>query len=346
MKRETPGPKTDYIFRLTDDTGMFQHAKRGIPDPSWGYTTDDNARALIMAGLLYERHPERPYLNLLYRYFSFLLYAEKEGWFRNFMDYDRRFTEERGSEDCFGRCIWSLGFVTSLLFLPDDIRRVADELLQKTVDSCGGLHFLRAKAYAVLGLSRWPNKIADQYESLLAQDIAATYRLNAEKDWHWFENTMTYCNSIMPLALLEAHSKTGDKEFLEIGVESLEFLWDSTSRHDLFWPVGCEGWYPKGKAPAPYDQQPVEACGMLLACLKALTLTGNKKHRQRARACLDWYSGKNSLGVSLVDPDTGSCMDGIRSAGLNCNQGAESLISWQIARLAWGKKEKQREAQA
>lgn len=328
-------PNDTYVFRMTDDTGMLQHAKRSVPDPSEGYTADDNARALIMASLLFELTGKRKYMDLAARYLAFLLYAQNGAWFRNFMDYDRRFSEERGSEDCFGRCMWALGFTASRTALPETLRGTADDLLRQTAPSCGGLTHLRSKAYAVIGLSHWKGSRSRNLALRMAAEIGDAYERCAAPGWSWFEDKITYCNSVLPWAMLIAHETTGEKKYRDIGLASLDFLLDRTFAGGVFRPVGCKGWLPKGGVPAEFDQQPVEACETLLVCLKAGKLTGRGLYRERARQCLDWYTGRNSRGVSLIDPDTGGCMDGLTPGAPNPNEGAESLVSWMIASLAW-----------
>ncbi len=328
-------PDDAHVFRMTDDTGMFQHTKYTVPDPTHGYTTDDNARALIMATLLFETFGCPKYLDLAYRYMRFLLYAWDGKWFRNFMDYDRRFGEEKGSEDCFGRCLWSLGHVSACSALPSGLRATADCLLRTTVAGCRNLRFIRGKAYALLGLCRWRKAGMEDAVRELAADIACAFDRNARDGWRWFENRITYCNAVIPLALLEAYDTLQEKRWQDIGLESLGFLLDATFRGDIFHPVGCNGWFERSGKPAEYDQQPVEACETLMACVKAYGITKEQEYLKRAESCLAWYTGKNIAGVSLIDPDTGGCMDGITPAGPNRNEGAESLVSWLIAWLIW-----------
>ena len=324
-----------YVFRMTDDTGMFQHAQYDVPDPSHGYTTDDNARALIMAAMLFEVHGQKKYLDLVYRYLTFMLYAEAEGWLCNFMRYDRLFVKEKGSQDCFGRSLWALGSTASSPSLPEPVRAVAKNLFDKAAGNCDKLIHLRSMAYAVLGLVHRDNDRARQLADCLANNIVESYHRTAVSDWRWFEDKLTYCNAVLPWALMEAYTVTRKREFLDIGLESLGFLSENTFRQGVFWPIGCKGWYARGSDPAKYDQQPVEACETLLASLKAFELTGDNTYLTRSRQCLAWYFGENSLSVSLIEPKTGGCKDGIMAAGLNPNQGAESLVSSQIAWLAW-----------
>ena len=321
---------TRYLFRLTDDTGMFQHAVLGVPDPKEGYTTDDNARALVLAGMLYARTGERKYEDLLVRYLSFLVYAEKDRWFRNFMGYDRDFLEKRGSEDCFGRCLWTLAWTAVQKRLPGSVRVCAERLLRRTVPSCSSLSCLKSKAYALSGLLTWGDPSAQPFAKMMTDFIVDTYAQCRREDWRWFEDKVTYCNGILPYSMLCAGEM--EKRCRKIGLESLDFLLESTIREGMFRPVGCKGWFPRGGKPAEYDEQPVEACSTMLACLKACRLTGSRKYSDAARRCFAWYVGRNSLGQTLIDPETGGCCDGLKRGGLNRNQGAESIVCWLIAR--------------
>lgn len=322
-----------YVFRITDDTGMFQHAVCGVPDPSEGYTLDDNARALIMAALLYRKTSEKKYEDLLYRYASFLLYAQKQGWFRNFMGYDRRFLEKRGSEDSFGRCICSLGFTAACPGLPDSISQTARKLLCKTYQSCSSLSFLKGKAYALTGLLLWGDPTGRPGAEMLTDSIVDTYAQCRREDWRWFEEQMTYCSGILPLSLLLSCQKSYRKRALPVALESLDFLLSVTLRDGFFRAIGCKGWYPKGGSPAEFDEQPVEACSTMLACLAAYRATGDSKYRDSAVRCYRWYLGDNSLRQTLIDPETGGCQDGLTKNGVNCNEGAESIVCWLITAL-------------
>ena len=327
-------PDDTYVFRITDCTGMLQHAKNGVPDPSEGYTTDDNARALIMADLLYGESGKEKYLDLAYRYLGFLLNAQNGGWFRNFMNYNRNFIETKGSPDCFGRCILALSFTAEYEKMPGNIRRTAEFLLEQTMPGCAELKFLRSKAYVLTGLSFRRDTKTKNAVREIGREICGAYTRNSDSGWHWFEKSMTYCNAVLPWSLLCAYERAGEKEYLRTGIESLNFLLGTTFSGNVFHPIGCKGWLQKGEQAAEYDQQPVEACGTLLACLKAYELTGNVLYRKHAESCLGWYTGKNTAGLSMIDPETGGCMDGIMPEGPNRNEGAESIVCWMIASLA------------
>lgn len=320
-----------YLFRLTDDTGMFQHAVLGIPDPSEGYTTDDNARALILADMLFERYGGKQFEDLAVRYLSFLLYAEEDRWFRNFMNYNREFIEKRGSEDCYGRCILALGYTASRSSLPESVRECAEKLLRRTVSSCGILKYPKAIAYAAAGLSFGNSREAVHYRKILQKKLLHTYTKCRRKSWHWFEDKVTYCSGILPFAILSTYSP--EKPQFKIGLESLEFLSKLTFREGMFFPVGCNGWMKRGGVPAVYDEQPVEACSMMLACMKAYETTGSGVYLEQAKHCFQWYLGRNISHTSMIDAETGGCRDGLTAFGTNNNEGAESLICWLISSL-------------
>lgn len=326
--------KDDYIFLLTDDTGMLQHSKCSLPDPRYGYTTDDNARALIMALLLYERYKEKKYLDLVYRYASFLVNAQnKKGTFKNFMSYDRKWLEDEGSEDCFGRCIWALGFALSNPYTPQGVKNGLSHILKNALKHIESLHALRAKAYTVIGLARLEG---DEERRLLlkaAQSLCHQYEVQKDGDWKWFENIVTYCNSIFPWSLFLAYQVTGEKKFLDIAGESLEFLEQITLKNGYFKPIGCKGWYPKNESPAEYDEQTVEACEAVLTYQEAYKITGKQDYLEKAKSCHAWYKGANSKGISLIDSETGGCYDGLTINGVNHNMGAESLVSYVISSL-------------
>ncbi|HEY8421203.1 MAG TPA: glycosyltransferase [Thermoclostridium sp.] len=326
--------KDDHIFRLTDDTGMLQHSRFSVPDPAFGYTTDDNARALIMALMLYERYHNRKYLGLVYKYSSFILNAQnKNGKFRNFMSYERKWLEEEGSEDCFGRCIWAIGFALSSKYTPQGVKYGLLHILNNAMPHISSLNSPRAKAYSILGLTRLEDKQAAVLVYELARSLCNQYEIYRDRDWKWFENIVSYCNSILPWALILAYKAAREKRFLDTAEESLDFIAGITFRHGYFKPVGCKGWLLKGGKPAEFDEQAVEACETVLTYMDAYDVTGNRDYLQKAVTCHAWYEGVNSKGISLVDKESGACYDGLTEQGLNLNMGAESLISYVISYL-------------
>jgi hypothetical protein len=324
---------TKYLFALSDDVGIFQHSIYGIPDLSKGYTTDDNSRGLILAVMLYERFGQRKYLKLIYKYMAFMMYAQNDnGKFKNFMNFQREFMEEEGSEDCFGRCLWALGRTISSVAIPENIRKSGWHMMNKAVEHWTNLISPRAKAYSIVGLSYLADKpeVFPHIEQL-ARSLVEHYTCCKADDWHWFEDYMTYGNAFFPWSLLKAYQILGIDKFSKIASESMDFLGSLTLKEDYYKPIGCNGWLMKGKEPAAYDEQPLEACETLLAYLNFYNITKDKKYLENAEKCFRWYEGHNSKGVSLLDKETGAVYDGLNEKGLNLNQGSESLVSYGIA---------------
>jgi hypothetical protein len=329
-----------HIFRMTDATGMFQHTRFSVPDLDQGYTTDDNARALIMAVMLYERQPKKVFLALVYRYLAFVLHAQNEtGRFRNFMTYDRQFIEPEGSGDCFGRCLWSLGYTLASAAMPEGIKNACAGAVRHALPNITYYsNCIRGQAYAIIGLGLVASDAAHTMIRELAAQLAGLFEKCAgDSDWQWFEDRLTYDNAILPWAMFTAYRATNQDRFLQIARESLKFFDKLAFRDGFFRPVGCDGWWLRGKEPALYDEQPVEAATSTLAHLAAYAITSEKAMLELAQKSFAWYSGQNSLGKSLVDPDTGGCFDGITPDGVNRNQGAESIVSYAIANLALAK---------
>jgi hypothetical protein len=346
--------QTDYLRRLTDDTGIFQHTKFGVPDRTKGYTTDDNARALIAAVMLYKDKKDKISLDLIHTYLSFVHHSQNEdGSFRNFMDYNREFNEIRGSEDCQGRTLWALGFTLSEPSIPDNLHNSCRYMINQVLPQLQAIKSPRAMGYAIVGLSfiletpdsltySFPYETADSLpkETItnlveeLASRLHRQYCIVKGVDWHWFEDSITYGNAMLPWALLKASRLTGRTDLKETAKESLEFLASKTfSTEGYFKPIGSHGWFLRHGETALYDEQPIEACEMMLACREAYGVLGDSKYLYLANLCYEWYLGRNSIHVSLIDPQSGACYDGIHSSGLNLNQGSESIISYSIAQL-------------
>lgn len=327
--------KTDHIFHMTDDTGMFQHSIYGVPNLSKGYTSDDNARALIMAVKLYDQYRLKKFGRLIYKYVSFLGYAQNSGGtFRNFMGYNREFLEKDGSEDCFGRCLWALGYTFANSATPQNVKKTAWKLIEQALPNCQKLVSPRAKAYAIIGLSYLDGEENNGCISKLAASLAKQYDHYQDGDWHWFEDSMTYCNATLPWAMLRAGKVTKENRYQQIGFESLHFMESKTFHKGYFKAIGCKGWLEKGKEAAEFDEQPVEACETTLAFLEAYEISENKMYLDKANTCFSWYYGNNSKNLSLLDEETGGCYDGIELDKLNHNQGAESVVSFWMAYLA------------
>jgi hypothetical protein len=334
---ELPVLKLDHLKRLTDDVGLLQHAVASVPNYWEGYTTDDNARGLILGVLLEELGTQWVALaaGLPSRYMAFLWYAfnPKTSRFRNFLGYDRIWREEIGSPDCHGRAVWALATVLGRS-RREGLRRAAERLFEAALPTLTSFtEDLRPAALALVGLHdylrRYPgDRAVQQTCAILAERLLAAYQRNASHDWPWFEEKLSYVNAKLPHALLLAGHSAGRPEMVEAASIALDWLARlQTAADGHFAPIGHEGFFHRKNRRARFDQQPVEAYAMLSACLAAHRVTSDKRWEQEAHRALGWFLGRNDISLALYDPSTGGCYDGLQREGVNTNQGAESTLS-------------------
>ncbi|TKC06324.1 glycosyltransferase family 4 protein [Pedobacter frigoris] len=328
-----------HIQRLTDDTGIVQHAKYGIPNLKEGYCLDDNSRALILTILAYQQNKSKVALELLPIYLSYIQYMQLEdGNFRNFLSFKREYLDEVGSEDSFGRTIWSLGYL--IKNAPNNsYREFAKDLFLKSVPHFAQLKHLRGIANTMIGLSNfmkahpYDEHIRNQFDQL-ATPLKDAYKANKEGHWHWFEEKMTYDNAILPLALLCHYEITKDQESMDIALESMEYLTQKTLIKGYLNPVGNDGWlYRDSGEMAIYDQQAIETMAMVLMYFKAYEITHDLVYIKQMYLSYQWFLGENSLRLPLFDYETKGCGDGLQEFGINRNQGAESTLAYWISHL-------------
>jgi glycosyltransferase involved in cell wall biosynthesis len=328
-----------HVRRLTDDTGIVQHAKYGIPNLKEGYCLDDNARALIMTLMAYQQNKSKEALDLLPIYLSYIHYMQcDDGNFRNFLSFNRMYLDEVGSEDSFGRTVWALGYMIN--YAPNNsYREFAEELFYRSIPHFKALKHLRGIANSIIGLCHYL-RIHPSNEGLVNELIALTapliqsYKDHRDTDWHWFEEKMTYDNAILPLALLHACEITGDENMKAIALESLTFLDKATLGNDYLSPVGNDGWYYRGAEMAIFDQQAIETMAMVLMYLQAYKVTHKSVYIRKMFMCYMWFLGENTLRVPLYDHETKGCCDGLQPTDINRNQGAESTLAYLISHLS------------
>jgi len=328
-----------HIQRLTDDTGIVQNAKYGIPNLKEGYCVDDNARALILTILAYQQNKSKVALDLLPIYLSYIQYMQCDnGNFRNFLSFRREYLDEVGTEDSFGRTIWSLGYLINNA--PNNsYREFAKELFLRSVPHFKDLKHLRGLGNTIIGLTHFikahPNDehIKDQLDKL-AEPLKAAYRKNKQGHWHWFEEKMTYDNAILPLALMSYYEISKDQEAYDIAFESMEYLTQKTLIGGYLNPVGNDGWlFRDGGDMAIYDQQAIETMAMVLMYFKAYEITHDKTYIKQMYVSYQWFLGENILRIPLFDHETKGCADGLQTYGINRNQGAESTLAYWISHL-------------
>jgi glycosyltransferase involved in cell wall biosynthesis len=341
---ELPALNTAHMLSLTDDTGILQHAIFSVPNASEGYTTDDNARALIVATLINEDAAsasiwESEHLSHRYLAFLWLAFNTDTGKFRNFLGYDRRWLEDVGSDDSHGRALWSIGKV---LGHSQDagLRGAAGRLFEAAVPATLTFTSPRAWAFCILGmqayLDRFPgDRTIQGVRNTLANRLLDIYERTHSATWQWFEKSLSYSNARLSQALILAGWRSNNQRMIQAGMESLKWLVAEQHRDDkeIFVPIGSNGFFIEGNEKARFDQQPVEACATVSACLEVYRLTEDSFWLEESQRVFSWFLGKNDLRLPLYDTTTGGCRDGLHPDRINENQGAESTLSFLMALL-------------
>jgi glycosyltransferase involved in cell wall biosynthesis len=334
-----PPIKLDHLHVLTDHTGILQHAKYNVPDRNHGYCTDDNARALLLSVMLQNEVQEVDEVNHLTSiYLSFIDYAYNPvtGKFRNFMNYERQWLDKEGSEDSIGRTAWALGYTAAYTNVSNFYYQ-SNYLFEKVLGQIDSLTHPRALSYAILGLTHH-TKVHEE-PAMIKKLVQSTKRLYAlfdqtiHNEWLWFDDKVSYANNRIPHALIFAGICLQDEQIIERGLKILDWLIDKQFTNGIFSPVGNQGWLtPQGKA--AFDQQPLEANGMIDACLAAEEYVRDGTYADQALKAFYWFTGENDCGQPLYDFATGGCRDGLHAGGVNLNQGAESTISWLMSLMS------------
>jgi glycosyltransferase involved in cell wall biosynthesis len=330
-----------HLQRLTDDTGLIQHAIFTVPNYAEGYTTDDNARALILTILLEELNREMPagVEPLASRYLAFLWHAfnMETRRFRNFFAYERRWLEDIGSEDSHGRALWSLGLVLGHS-QNQGLRDTASRLFELALPVVSEFTSPRAWAFSLVAVHEYfrrfsGDRVVQDIRMVLAERLLALYERCHTENWLWYEDGMSYANAVLPHALLLCGQWLERSDMAEVGLASLKWLAElQRSPAGHFVPIGSDGFYQRNGPKARFDQQPIEASTMVSACLEAYRMTGDESWYREARRSFEWFLGRNDLGLPLYDPTTGGCRDGLHPDRVNRNQGAESTLAFLLAR--------------
>jgi hypothetical protein len=323
-----------HLDRMTDSTGLIQHAIYSLPRRESGYTTDDNARALRLCVRLWSDRPDHPMLARVACYLSFLEHARAPvRGFHNFLSYQRGWLDAGGTGDCQGQAVLALA-ETLASPLPSGFRDLARELLDSVLEPLAELRSIRAQAYTVQAwIILWRAGVEEigpmeAVARLAADRLVDCFRRSRRDDWAWFESRMTYANAVLPHAMFDAAERWPDAEFLAVAEESFAFLDEATTADGVFWPIGNAEWYSHGEEKSLYDQQPVEASTMAAAAVAGSILVGGDRYLASFTRARAWFHGANSLCVAVANEDDGSCMDGLQQDGPNRNQGAESTLAF------------------
>jgi glycosyltransferase involved in cell wall biosynthesis len=338
---ELPPLKLDHLLRMTDNTGIFQHAIFNVPNFAEGYCTDDNARAFILTLLLEETtslvtQQQFQHLASIYLAFLWAAFDQKTRRFRNFMSHQRQWMEEEGSEDSHARALWAAG--TALGRSKNEgHRNLCALLFQRGLPTIEHFSSPRAWAFALLAIQEYlrafsGDRNANQLREILTNRLVGLFRINSSDAWVWFEPVAAYDNAKLSQAMILSGYWTSRGDVVEIGLRSLRWLVEQQKAEaGHFAPIGSNGFWTRGRERARFDQQPLESYAMIAACVEAYALTRDPFWHRSARRCFEWFLGRNDLGQPLYDSSTGGCRDALHPDRVNQNQGAESSLAFQLA---------------
>jgi glycosyltransferase involved in cell wall biosynthesis len=333
-----------HFKKMTDSFGMFQFAALSKPDPKYGYTLDDNARALVVSNWLIYKNKNKvyPYLK---RYLHFLKTCQRpDGSFVNYITSKDNLNSLQNTqedlEDSFGRAMWALAETISNKNLSPQVKRIAHSIWNDGLVHADKVSHLRARAYIIKAISvmltrrrishiEAPLKILTKHSDALLK----AYKHNSEEGWTWFEEYLSYANAMLPESLLIAGGVTGKNKYLNVASKALDFLIKHTFMGDIYIPIGQDGWFKKGSRRSSFDQQPEDPAAMVMALAMAYQVFGEEKYKKLAIKCFSWFYGNNLLGLTVYEPENGGVYDGITKYGINRNQGAESLVSYLMSRI-------------
>jgi len=337
--RELPELKLSHLSRMTDSTGIFQHAIFSVPNFSEGYCTDDNARAFILAVLLSELGEEPESVRTLATiYAAFLHHAFdlKTKRFHNHMGFDRRWLDDPGSEDCHARALWALGAAVGRSPYRS-FQIMAGQLFALALPALSEFTSPRAWAFGLIGIHDYLRRLGGdslvtQIRETLTSRLVELFERTVRPDWCWFEEDLSYDNAKLAQALILSGRATGQQAVFERGLQALRWLTElQASENGHFRPIGTNGFYSRGGMRAKFDQQPIEAQATVSACLEAYRATSDLWWYEQAERAFDWFIGWNDLGLELYSPTSGGCQDGLHVDRVNRNQGAESTLAFLLS---------------
>lgn len=326
------------LLRLTDDTGILQHANGCVPCYKAGYCLDDNSRALVLALMANKEFGAPVYEKLAINYLSFIRHTHiKDGVFINYLTYDRNYHECENSDDAYGRALWALGYL--IRFAPNDsMMQVGLDLFNNILNKLNTLQYARGYANSIFGLNHYTRRFPDQERFLYllvkqAEGLCSLFKRHSKGKWRWFEDRMTYDNGLLPAALYKAFHRTGITMFKEIADESCAYLESKCFINDQLSLIGNKKWLGLDETYEIFAQQPLDALAMVVLYDSIYQLEKNEEAAEKVRKSFLWFLGYNDLDIPLYDAQTKGCNDGIEMMNINRNQGAESNIAYLTALL-------------
>lgn len=348
LQYRIPKINLNHFKNLTTDFGMIQFSIINQPDLDSGYTIDDNARALVAMCQHYQLTNDEADLEYINRHFNFIKFCfQSNGRFLNYVDVNQQFTKQNSEnlDDANGRTIWALGYLISIAnILPAELNDKAELLMQKALENVREIHSTRAMAFIVKGIYySGLNKKSIQNKSLVqhfANQLVQMYKHEAKQDWLWFESYLTYANSILPEAMLCAYLTTGDIVYRDIAKKSFDFLLSKIYSKQKIKVISNKGWLINGEEPdleKVGGEQPIDIAYTILALSKFYNVFGEERYLKKMKIGFSWFLGNNHLNQIIYNPCTGGCYDGLEDKYVNLNQGAESTVSYLMARLTMEK---------
>lgn len=339
---QIPELNLSHIKHLTTEFGMIQFAKINHPDLGSGYTIDDNARAMVALIMHYKATGDKADLSYIETYLNFIKFCQQNnGEFLNYVDENKEFTKqnyETNLEDSNGRTIWALGYLIAAEELfPASLIKTAEEVISRAIPGIEGMFSSRTMAFAIKGLHYYNLRRASPENlsliNTLAERLVEMFKHEGELRWEWFESYLTYGNSILPEALLCAYQATNNLIYKETAQASFAFLLDKTFTRNRIKVISNQDWLKKGKDAADYGEQPIDVAYTILALDKFYQVFGDAEYLNKMHIAFNWFLGNNHLHQIIYNPCTGGCYDGLEEYGVNLNQGAESTVTYLMARL-------------
>jgi hypothetical protein len=346
LKYNFPIINLDHFKHMTTKTGIIQFSKINQPDLCSGYTLDDNARALITMCMHYKLTGDEEDIFYINKYLGFIkLCLQPAGDFLNYIDLDNKFTDQNKEvnlDDANGRAIWALGYLISMIdILPVKLITRARKILEQSLHHICSVHSTRAMAFVIKGLYYYQSAIKSPEKLALlktfANRLVQMYRHESSKQWEWFESYLTYANSILPEAMLYAWLSTGEAIYKEIANSSLDFLLSQTFNENGIEVISNKNWLQKGQVAGHFGEQPIDVAYTIMTLSAFYDVFQNKDYRQKLDVAFNWFLGNNRLHHIIYNPCTGGCYDGLEETHVNLNQGAESTVSYLMARLTMEK---------
>jgi glycosyltransferase involved in cell wall biosynthesis len=346
LQYNLPVIRLDHFKKMTTNVGMIQFSKINQPDISSGYTLDDNARTLVAMCMYFQLTGDEESINDIYKYLSFIKRClQPAGDFLNYVDKDNKFTGQNKTanlDDANGRAVWALGYVVSLAgLLPAEIITEAETIISKSLVRIDTVHSTRAMAFAIKGLYYYQSTVKAPENLVLlktfADRLVQMYRHESNEKWEWFEGYLTYANSILPEAMLYAWLLTGETIYKDIAISSFHFLLSQTFNENGIEVISNKNWLQKGEVAGHFGEQPIDVAYTIMTLSKFYDVLMNEEYRLKMETAFNWFLGNNRLHQIIYNPCTGGCYDGLEETHVNLNQGAESTVSYLMARLTMEK---------